>query len=332
MTLLTSYCYFLLMYIYKRRVIINSYKTFDVKETNEFLDTYFGKELTKNINVDSLSEDHATPCTEPCECQGNLKALRVTIHDVIYFNNKKLLPGSYCVPSTNKSFPRKCIHGILMYTNNKGWYCKCSYPQIWSGEYCATFVACQVRGLDILRRPDVTWLPDFNNNYLLDTKTGEQISPIDISSRNYNEILEDGSLRYRCQCDGKDVFNNNLVQFKEIPFSCFVDSCKQLVPFSSVPGLDRDTGNCNCGGPETNQRNLNVTDKTSPCTACFTAFLSETIYQMNVPCFHKYTRIADNIPYPCENYFLENDQVVCARTKIVLEKQIILDDFNRLIK
>jgi hypothetical protein len=231
-------------------------------------------------------------CRQICDSE-NAELLSVEEDDSVVFMGEKLTAGRYCVPGSLRHCWKSASR--LVFDGTK-WTCSCTHPTIFEGENCSNLVACQL-----------PFLKTNNGNVLWDYLTDR---PVDkYSDRDFYEKLqpeEDGRMRYRCMCGGKDDYDNPLLTLPEMPLHCFVDYCKSSVVRSAVPGFDYETGACDCGDFNLTRQKHEITDDpSSQCTSCYTRYeRGNDTLRLKLPCYNRLSLVGSKIPdyYPCTNY------------------------------
>ncbi|GIY77308.1 uncharacterized protein CDAR_422841 [Caerostris darwini] len=170
------------------------------------------------------------PTKEPCDCSrmctnGELYVpYRVLTDDHIYVLDRKLPPGTYCLPKGVGMCNQKTSHEIFSFM---GWSCITRNKTIFHKD---KLFACY--------HQDST---DNRLNILWDYRENRQANTDDIL--DYYEMYE-GELRYRCKCQGKDSRGKELVN--SIPFVCSPDYCIQDI-VNPLPMMGWNGFRCECG-------------------------------------------------------------------------------------
>lgn len=203
------------------------------------------------------------PKDEPCDCRAlcphdDFRAFRVDEEDDIVMLDRKLEPGTYCLPNDGIADCNRKTQ-ITIYSL-AGWTCIDRHRSVYGTKAA---IACQN---PLARNEEL--------NRLVDRVTDTTVD--DFAAIDFNELLADGSRRYKCRCDSLDVFGNRMVGI--LPFVCAVDYC--LEDLVNQPNLGWRNGICECG-PFPHKV---AGDYASPCVRESTHVENDKTLHMRVEC------------------------------------------------
>lgn len=184
------------------------------------------------------------PSGEPCDCNkfcsnGNEFVLsHITNHDErIYVMNKKLTPGTYCLPKGVDKCNLKANYHVFSLA---GWSCLPLNQVVFKGDKKKACKNEEAENDDL----NVLW------DYLKNEEAGDNID-------DYYEPLGQ-NLRYRCNCGSKSLDGTPMISI--FPFMCLADYCLRDIP-NPLPFMGWNGKHCVCGP----YFHLDSNDKTSPC-------------------------------------------------------------------
>jgi Per os infectivity factor 2 len=292
-------CFIFIIFIYEMFWSVKSNTL--IKQNNEF-NPHIGRLAIKNKDCQKFGfiqllnhYDGAETCTEKC---GNDYLVHNIVNDdeSVYIHNQKLAAGRYCLRR-----PKPCDKRFSKLTFGiRGWEC---IPK-------DTFVAGFVGDIDACKNQNVS--DEQNNlNVIWDYKDNTHID----HNINYNwsDILNDGSRRYRCKCDGTDDYGNKLTTIPHLPFVCARNYCNQNPKGDSY--FDWDTGRCICG---TRTFNIDSTQNASPCSSCSWKIISNKTILGGIKCQTMYTKYPEfnKLPLCPPNDYTSTNDIGCIEHKI----------------
>lgn len=247
----------------------------------------------------NLLKNYTTQCKNTCGGAGDL--LFVENENDYVYDNKFVTVGVYCTVE-----PISCNHntGYVIATINSQ-VCKSKYPRLFGGKSASEIIACNDE-----QYPNTgSTLWDFANN--------EKVDPITVLMTHEDELLPDGSYRFRCKYNETP----NLNPFIAHPLDRFhpiVDKCNNTLYAASyqVHARVTDTGwECDCGNfNDTRVKHLDESDPKSICTSCFRE-VKDDIYTTPFICFKESSPYTMPQEYtPCIEY--KNKGVFCSTTAL----------------
>ncbi|KMQ83607.1 pif-2 [Lasius niger] len=157
--------------------------------------------------------------------------------DIILYDTK-LTPGTYCVPEGFESCHQ--LSSVLIYSTS-GWFCSSRNEAVYHSNQ---MIAC--------KNPRAA---DNSENVLVDRLYNRPVKEI---VKDFYEKLEDGTMRYRCECNSLDFRGNKMVNV--LPFMCSEDYC--LEEFKNAPNTyGWNVDRCECGP----NPHIDPSDPTSRC-------------------------------------------------------------------
>lgn len=216
-------------------------------------------------------------CIKIC-LNDDAKLLNVTNSAEVIFNNSKLDVGDYCIVGER---PNCNMNASIALITLNSVVCHPKYPNLFGGNENRELLACN--NLDI----------NDPNNVLWDYYYNEAVDPLLVDINDEDELLSDGSFRFRCKFNGLDIQSNKYVENPSNRFHPMRNYCTSLL-FSAHPDVQikilDDDYMCECGDKEiTRVENLIPDDKHSLCSPY-------TYSKVQTSENFKYT-----LPYPCYN-------------------------------
>lgn len=174
-----------------------------------------------------------------CEkiCGTNYTKFTVTNEESIFIINRKLTPGTYCLP---KGFLKCNFKAHFVIFSLMGWSCLTKNTTIFKKDY---EIACQNDEA-----------ADNSLNVLWDNLENKPAKNIE----NYYERMDNGELRYGCKCNSKSLDGAPMIS--PVPFVCTVDYCVRDFK-NPIPGMGWNGSTCDCAM----YPHLLTNDKASPC-------------------------------------------------------------------
>jgi hypothetical protein len=239
-----------------------------------------------------------------CEriCGPDFERVRIEAAEEVFSSNVRRGPGTYCFPKGFYDFKPR---GALFRTTGE-WRLASKHPHVWDRR--GQLIACR----SPLAKDDLL-------NVLMDHSSGRQVR--EDETVDPDELLPDGSERYACWCNSKDLRGNSMISLPEFPFVCLPDPCKREV--SDATFLGWDGTKCDCG-PDA--ENLDPDDLASPCVSRGHV-LEDERFRRFVPCTDErgWYRRRDDAGFYCpagETTF----------EKVILFLDSPIDVLHRLIK
>lgn len=219
------------------------------------------------------------PSSEPCDCKKfcNNETDFVPFHIVdanerIYVMNKKLTPGTYCLPKGVDKCNLKTNYHVFSLA---GWSCLPLNEIVFKGDKKR---ACKNEEAQD-NNSNVLW------DYLKQEEAGDNIE-------DYYEPLRD-QLRYRCKCGSKSIDGTPMIS--AFQFVCSVDYCLRDISHP-LPFMGWNGKTCDCG----TYFHLNPDDKTSPCRHELSRVQNETLIG-RVDCMTEHTFLKQTLFCPTTN-------------------------------
>lgn len=184
------------------------------------------------------------PSGEPCDCKKFCSnATEFVLYHIadnderVYVMNKKLTPGTYCLPKGVDKCNLKANYHVFSLA---GWSCLPLNRVVFKGDKKR---ACKN---DEAENDDLNVLWDYEKN----EEAGDNID-------DYYEPLGQ-NLRYRCKCGSQSLDGTRMISV--FPFVCLADYCLRDVP-NPLDFMGWNGQECVCGP----YFHLDSNDKTSPC-------------------------------------------------------------------
>lgn len=219
---------------------------------------------------------------EDCDCEAlcrNGKALepfRVLEDDRIYVMNRRLAPGTYCLPRGVGECDLRTSHHIFSLA---GWSCLGKNDDVFRRSKRA---ACQSEEASEGER-NVLW--DYRKN----EPAGEDVE-------DYYE-RHGGDLRYRCRCDSLSLDGTRMLSV--FPFVCSVDYCLRDFEGRPTSLMGWNGRECECGP----YHHVDPDDPTSPCRAAVTRIEGEALVG-HVGCMSEGSFVPRPLLCPTDDRFL----------------------------
>lgn len=240
-----------------------------------------------NIGLSGTDSD----CVKVC-ANSSAKAVQVGPDEQYYYGSFALNEGANCIIGPRPECDTKTT--IVLMTINSV-VCRSKFPRIIGGTIGTNVVACNNR---LIQSP---------NNVLWDYKYNEKFNPLTTTITDEDEVLPDGTYRFRCKYRGTDSRGNT---YQENPFDRFhpiSNYCASLI-FRAHPDVrtvftqNNTDYYCDCGNfSDTRVKNIVEEDKRSQCSP---TSLQITSYDKGVK-----TAI---IPYKCFTLFSPIDSVATS--------------------
>lgn len=233
-------------------------------------------------------------CVRTC-ANSSASVVQVEPDHVVIYDSAVLQPGANCIIgprpmcNMNTTYAMMTINSVV---------CRPKFPQLVGGPLGNTMIACNNR------------IIDDPQNYLWDYLNNVKFSPLTTDIENVDEMLPDGSYRFRCRFNGLDNHNNTYIESNLNRFHPMENYCAALV-YSAHPDVKTvftENGvECDCGDfEETRVKHIDPNDKSSQCSSIAFEVKQDVRnrYLMTVPykCFTLYSPIEDVGKYlPCPN-------------------------------
>ena len=190
--------------------------------------------------------DEQCDCEQFCSNEKDFIPYRIPdkMKGSIYVMNKKLTPGSYCLPKGVENCNLKTSYPIF---SRAGWSCITINDDIFENH---KIKACKnEEAID----NDLNVLYDYLEHKNVDHG---------IIDNYYEKLPQQNIMRYRCKCDSLSLDHTPMISV--FPFICSVDYCLRDIDIHKLVvgmGWDFQKEECHCGP----YPHLNPNDKTSPC-------------------------------------------------------------------
>jgi hypothetical protein len=233
-------------------------------------------------------------CIKTC-VNDSAKAVIVEKDDLVTYDSMVLNEGSYCVIGPRPECDMRTTYAMMTINSV---VCVPRFPKLFGGSLGTTIVACN--NSHIYDPQNVLW--DFLYN--------EKVDPWTVEITHQDELLKDGSFRFRCKFNGEDSRGN---RYQEHPYDRFhpiVNKCAELIYRAHPNVITKFKNNsivCDCGNvQETRVSHLDPDDKTSPCSDKYLhkKNLVKSKKQITLPykCFTLFSPLEDVGRYPpCPN-------------------------------
>lgn len=256
-------------------------------------------------------------CKSVCGVEKEAIVVDEKLQPELYVNGERLQPGVWCGPSNTNCNLRTSYLALGI---NNSLVCRPRYPRLFGGPSGSTVVACN----DVSHAVGMGQLWDYRFN--------EAVNPSTIEMNSEDEMLADGSFRFRCKF-GKDEHGNQVLPHPLDRFHPIRDICNQTIyrAHASVQleysnPADMTTWYCNCGDFNvTRVRNQEPSNKQTPCSACQHIKTDFATYSVPQKCFNVNSPItAINSMLPCLGTEFTSSESSC--TSIPVRIQYIADN------
>ncbi|KAG8362567.1 uncharacterized LOC105270563 [Fopius arisanus] len=282
---------------------INNIPELKILTTNEGV-TQANKCSKRAIRVDSFTPPTDDECVNRC---ANTLATALTVEkNDHYISDENLLePGFYCRIGPKPHCNMKTTIAIL----STPLICRPKFPRLIGGPVGRTIVACN----------NINIQDPFNR--LWDYSTNEPVRVDTTIIINEDELLSDGSYRFRCKFYGVDVKHNKYMEHPFDRFHPIRNYCAALI-FAAHDDVkhvwENNQFRCDCGDKKTTMvSHIDPNDPTSQCSSYSAEIKTDVKNRMKItvpyPCFTIHSPIEDVGRYfPCkaENFhgekFMEN--------------------------
>lgn len=245
------------------------------------------------VHIGSTGTDQ--DCIRTC-ANSSASVINVAEGETYIYESAILQSGANCIigarPECNMktSFAMMTINSII---------CRSRFPDIIGGPLGTTVVACNNK---LITDPQ---------NYLWDYKNNKKFDPLTTDIIDSNEILNDGTFRFRCKFNGYDIRQNQLIHHPNNRFQPFRNYCASEI-YAAHPNVktvfnEDGTFECDCGDfAETRVQNIVPGDKTSLCSNLVQSekvdVKERKILTVPYKCFTLFSSIEDVGKYfPCPN-------------------------------
>ncbi|AUQ43976.1 pif-2 [Esparto virus] len=236
-------------------------------------------------------------CVQTC-ANSTASSINVSKNDTYIYNDTILTSGAYCIIgprplcNMNTSYAMMTINSVV---------CQSKFPEIVGGVYGSTMVACNNQTINDPQ------------NYLWDYQSNKRFDPLTTQIQDANEILPDGTYRFRCHFNGVDVQQNKYIAHPFNRFQPIRNYCASAT-FAAHPNVktvfdDDNSGSytCDCGNyDETRLKNIHTGNPMTLCSAMSYEVKNDVRSRqlLTVPyrCFTLFSPISDIGRYPpCPN-------------------------------
>lgn len=280
------------------------------------------------VYIGSHGSDH--DCVRICS-NSSASVINVSDGDTFIYNSSTLQPGAHCILGERPMCNMKTTYAMMTVNSV---VCRSKYPQLVGGPVGTTIIACNDRKINDPQ------------NYLWDYATNSRFSPLTTEFQSADELLPDGSYRFRCKFQGVDNQNNQYIENPLNRFHPFENYCAALI-YSAHPDvktkidLENGTFECDCGEYEqTRVRHIDLNDKTSQCSSKSIAIVKDVndkeILHLPYKCFTLFSTIDDvgrYLPCPNDQFTVQGSKI--AELQIPFSRKIdaliehpIYKDFN----
>lgn len=262
--------------------------------------------ITTNVGVNIANKCGAGPvltgsasisdseCVRIC-ANSSAKALIVHGSDSYFYDSSALSKGAYCIIGARPECDTRTT--IVLMTINSV-VCRSKFPRIIGGKLGTQTIACNNRTIND------------QNNMLWDYKYNERFDPLVSTILDEDELLPDGTYRFRCKFNGEDDRGNVYQEHPMDRFHPISNYCAGLI-YRAHPDVktrfskDGKDFRCDCGNyNETRVKNILPHDSRSQCSpytinSSLDAKGVETL-TIPYPCFTLFSSISDVGKYfPC---------------------------------
>ena len=250
--------------------------------------------ITTNVGVHIANKCGAGPvltgsssisdseCIRIC-ANSSAKALIVHEEESHFYESSTLNKGAYCIIGARPECDTRTT--IVLMTINSV-VCRSKFPRIIGGKLGTQTIACNNRMIND------------HNNVLWDYKYNERFDPLTTTILDEDELLLDGTYRFRCKFNGQDDRGNLYQEHPIDRFHPISNYCAALIyrAHPNVKTLFYNNGEdflCDCGNyNETRVRNILPKVDKSQCSP----------YSVNSEINDKGVETV-TIPYPCFTLF-----------------------------
>lgn len=234
-------------------------------------------------------------CIRAC-ANSTASVINVEPGETYIYESAVLEAGANCILGPRPQCNMKTTYALMTVNSI---VCRSKYPDLVGGPLGTTVVACNNKHINDPQ------------NYLWDYRYNKKFDPLSTEFTDANEVLNDGTYRFRCKFNGYDVRQNKLIQHPKNRFQPFRNYCasKIYAAHPAVQTILKDDGSfeCDCGDPrETRVQNFDPNDKSSFCSNVSKAdnddYLDRRILKVPYECFTLYSTLEDvGKLFPCPN-------------------------------
>lgn len=261
-------------------------------------------------------------CVKVC-ANSSAKAVTVRPGDEYYYGPTSLSEGTHCVIGQRPECDTKT--SIVLMTVNSV-ICRSRFPRMVGGELGTKIVACNNR------------LINDHKNVLWDYKYNAEFDPLATTVLDEDELLPDGTYRFRCKFGGLDDRGNRYQAHPVDRFHPIGNYCAALIyrAHPDIKTIFRDNSNdyeCDCGDfTDTRAMNLVTDDKHSQCSALSVKVTDEgnQVETIELPykCFTLFSPIsavASMPPCPNEQFTRDGSRMSSVKVTYTKNPKVILE-------
>ncbi|ATY70204.1 pif-2 [Tomelloso virus] len=247
------------------------------------------------VYIGSTGTDH--DCIRTC-ANSSATVINVADGETYIYESALLQTGASCVIGARPQCNMKTSYAMMTINSV---VCRSRFPNIVGGPLGTTLVACNNKQITDPQ------------NYLWDYKNNKKFDPLSTTITDEDEVLNDGTYRFRCKFNGYDIRQNQYVQHPNNRFQPFRNYCASGI-YAAHPNVktviseDGSSYTCDCGTySETRVRNIEPSDKSSQCADVYRhndtgGVNSRQIMVVPYKCFTLYSPLDDVGKYfPCPN-------------------------------
>lgn len=243
------------------------------------------------IGTNGTDQDCIRTCTN-----SSASVINVDEGETYIYESTILQSGAHCIIGPRPQCNMKTSYAMMTVNSV---VCRSKFPDIVNGPVGNTIVACNNRQINDPQ------------NYLWDYKYNKKFDPLTSDDiLDSNELLSDGSYRFRCKFNGYDVRQNKYIEHPYNRFHPFRNYCASQIyaahpDVKTVINTETGTFECDCGNfDETRVKHMDPNDKTSLCSNVSKEIKTDVRNRqiMTVPykCFTLFSPIEDVGKYlPC---------------------------------
>lgn len=271
------------------------------------------------VNIGSSGTDQ--DCIRTC-ANSTASVINVAAGETYVYESSILQTGANCIlgprPECNMttSFAMMTINSVI---------CRPRFPDIVGGPLGTTVVACNNRHITDPQ------------NYLWDYRYNTRFNPLTTDILDSNEVLGDGTYRFRCKFAGYDVRQNQYTEHPNNRFHPFRNYCASSI-YAAHPNVITKIDNsgsfeCDCGDyTATRVQNIIPGDKTSICSNYAhmekVDIKERRILTMPYKCFTLFSPIEDvgtYLPCPNDQFIREGSQFSTVEIPFSLNPNAVIE-------
>lgn len=247
-------------------------------------------------------------CIKTC-ANSSASVINVNEGEIYTYESNILHSGAHCIIGPRPECNMKTTNALMTVNSIT---CRSKFPNIIGGPIGNTILACNNK---LIHDPQ---------NFLWDYKTNTKFDPWTTDILDEDELLPDGTLRFRCKFLGLDNRENPYTQHPFNRFHPITNYCAGLIyrahPSVQTVVIDEESFICSCGNEqETRVKHIYPDDLTSQCASVSLTNTVEVkerrMLELPYKCFTIFSLIEDvgsSFPCPNEQFTRKGNQIALA--------------------